>query len=447
MTILLRQKPLTQVVRQIVQRDNGAWFDPEDISTMFQDSAGTTPVTALEQPVGRWLDKSGNGNHATQSITASRPTLSARYNLLTKTEDFADAVWNKVNGAIVQSGFQGPDGRMSAAKLIAPVGTGYTRDVRQVITYNGPAQMVWYVKKAEFNFCMFVVVGRSSTSGESQTILDLTTLQQNFVVGSQTLVVDRDATTGWIRVSALKPAISGSTQLEMRFSLVNSLVDTAITGDGASGIYIATPSISAGQIPYQRVNTATDYDSVGFPKYIKAEGVDDFYNLPFMNLYGNGACSIVAARDAISQATDTYVISERSTTDVDPKYFPSRQLASGGNMDSYIVSDEGTVRLDTTGSAFSGAKLAAIRSVVDSGSNIKLFKDGAVVADDNYTRAGTLTLNKTTLGASVSTTTSNYANMRLYGLIVTKSALSDTDRRRCEQFLASRLTSLGVTLS
>lgn len=75
-------------------------------------------------------------------------------------------------------------------------------------------------------------------------------------------------------------------------------------------------------------------------------------------------------------------------------------------MDSYIVSNEGIVRLDTTGSAFSGAKLAAIRSVVDSGSNIKLFKDGAVVADDNYTRAGELTLNNTTIGASVSTTIS-----------------------------------------
>lgn len=49
--------------------------------------------------------------------------------------------------------------------------------------------------------------------------------------------------------------------------------------------------------------------------------MDDFYILPFLNLYGNGACSIVAARDAVSQATDTYIISERSTTDVDPKVF------------------------------------------------------------------------------------------------------------------------------
>ena len=37
---------------------NGAWYDPSDFSTMFQDAAGTTPVTAVGQPVGLMLDKS-----------------------------------------------------------------------------------------------------------------------------------------------------------------------------------------------------------------------------------------------------------------------------------------------------------------------------------------------------------------------------------------------------
>ena len=36
----------------------GAWYDPSDYTTLFQDSAGTTPVTAVEQPVGLMLDKS-----------------------------------------------------------------------------------------------------------------------------------------------------------------------------------------------------------------------------------------------------------------------------------------------------------------------------------------------------------------------------------------------------
>ena len=75
------------IVRAIISENNGAWFDPSDLSTLYQDAAGTTPVTAVEQPVGKMLDKSGNNWHATQPITASRPTLSARYNLCFSTED------------------------------------------------------------------------------------------------------------------------------------------------------------------------------------------------------------------------------------------------------------------------------------------------------------------------------------------------------------------------
>jgi len=37
--------------------EQGVWYDPSDFSTMFQDSAGTTPVTAVEQPDGLMLDK------------------------------------------------------------------------------------------------------------------------------------------------------------------------------------------------------------------------------------------------------------------------------------------------------------------------------------------------------------------------------------------------------
>jgi hypothetical protein len=55
--------------------EQGVWYDPSDLSTLYQDAAGTTPVTAVEQPVGRMLDKSGRGNHATQTTSTSRPVL------------------------------------------------------------------------------------------------------------------------------------------------------------------------------------------------------------------------------------------------------------------------------------------------------------------------------------------------------------------------------------
>lgn len=65
--------------------EQGIWLDPSDMSTLFQDSAGTTPVTAVEDPVGKILDKSGRGNHATQPTSGKRPKLSARKNWLLAT--------------------------------------------------------------------------------------------------------------------------------------------------------------------------------------------------------------------------------------------------------------------------------------------------------------------------------------------------------------------------
>ena len=52
--------------------EQGAWYliRPE---LLFQDSAGTVPVTADGDPVGRMLDQSGNGNHAVQTVSGSRP--------------------------------------------------------------------------------------------------------------------------------------------------------------------------------------------------------------------------------------------------------------------------------------------------------------------------------------------------------------------------------------
>ena len=447
MTILLRQKPLPQVVRQIVQRDNGAWLDPEDMSTMFQDAAGTTPVTALEQPVGRWLDKSGNGNHATQAITASRPTLSARYNQLTDTDSFVG--WVHSNVSITSNYGTDPNGQQTASLLTNIAGLNTFLRVPDGIAASVKT-FSCRVKQSSTGWVRLVIANQTGVNAAG-CYFNTTTCELGSIAlyGTGYTIIGtpkvRAIVDDWVYISI---TVSGPPeQMQPVFSIA------AADGNNVSPLgatcQICWPDLRIGVSAdiYQRVNTATDYDTVGFKKYIKFDGVDDYLNIPYMGLYANGAASIVAARDALSQTADKYVISERSTSNVNPKYFPSRQLANAGNMDSYIVNDAAAVVVDTVGSAYGGASDAVVRSAIDSGNNIKLFKNGALAANDNYTRSGTLTLNNTTLGASSSTTTSNYANMRLYGLIITKSALSDTDRRRCEQFLASRLSTLGVTLS
>ncbi len=49
------------------------WLDASDISTLWQDSAGTTPVTTNGQSVGRWLDKSSNARVYSQSTAGRLP--------------------------------------------------------------------------------------------------------------------------------------------------------------------------------------------------------------------------------------------------------------------------------------------------------------------------------------------------------------------------------------
>ena len=76
----------------------GVWYDPSDLSTLFQDNLGATPVTAPAQTVGKILDKSGRGNHATQATLAQRPTyginpITGTRNVMLWTEDFTVSPW------------------------------------------------------------------------------------------------------------------------------------------------------------------------------------------------------------------------------------------------------------------------------------------------------------------------------------------------------------------
>ena len=58
-TIIGGQKTLTQLIKSLFSLgEQGFAYDPNDLTTLYQDAAGTIPVTAAGQPVGLVLDKS-----------------------------------------------------------------------------------------------------------------------------------------------------------------------------------------------------------------------------------------------------------------------------------------------------------------------------------------------------------------------------------------------------
>ena len=64
------QKPITKL---FANGEQGFFYDPSDMGTMFQDAAGTIPVTAAGQPIGLIRDKSGRNNHARSTTSSRRP--------------------------------------------------------------------------------------------------------------------------------------------------------------------------------------------------------------------------------------------------------------------------------------------------------------------------------------------------------------------------------------
>lgn len=55
--------------------EKGAWYDPSDLSTLYQDALGLTPVTAHNDPVGLILDKSQWGGKTLEQFLAGQPEL------------------------------------------------------------------------------------------------------------------------------------------------------------------------------------------------------------------------------------------------------------------------------------------------------------------------------------------------------------------------------------
>ena len=54
---------------------DGFWYDFKPLTLLKQDSAGTTPVTAANDPVGLVLDQSGDARNAQQATDPARPLV------------------------------------------------------------------------------------------------------------------------------------------------------------------------------------------------------------------------------------------------------------------------------------------------------------------------------------------------------------------------------------
>jgi hypothetical protein len=547
--------------------EQGAWYDPSDLNTLFQDQAGTTPVTAVEQPVSLMLDKSkgggaigadtvvngtfaadsdwtkgtdwsigsgvatktagtaallsqsatlivgrsyiftytitrtagtitaqltggttvsgtarsaagtytdiltavsGNnaiafsadasfagtvdnvtlrllpaGNHAytPSTATASRPVLSARVNLLEKTEQFDDAAWTKTRSSISANQTIAPDGTNTADAIFETAVTG--THLIQAATISSSGGTLYsssvYVKANGRNFIVlyepFSAVGSyfDITPGTAGAVLGPGVFGSG-PISSSIAAVGND----WFRCSITVSAVNSITST---IYLSNNGTSASYAGDVTNGVFLWGADLRVANdgvgIPnYQRVNTSTDYDTAGFPLYLRCDGTDDFAQTNSVDFSGGDSIMVAAAIRKQSDAA-LGVVAELSATlaSNNGTFLLSAPNSAAANFN---FSSKGTAAAANTVTTFTspiGAVIVADADISSDSNNIRINGGAATaVTDDqgsgNY---GNYPIYLFRRGG-----TANPFNGRFYGAVIRAGAISSSDVSNVTSFLNSK---------
>jgi hypothetical protein len=559
--------------------EQGAWYDPSDFSTMFQDSAGTTPVTAVEQPVGMILDKRkglalgselvgstwsvsdatwsqsgstliavngssfscyqsiitagtwykvsfeifdyasgsvsvrlGNagaptgfsasangtytaiglgagdtafywmgsgtfngkirnisvkalaGNHASQSTSASRPVLSARVNLLTRTEDFRNTaaagetrpwLWQHLTAAATTETAP-PSGLTTATKIVSTSSTQVNGYVAVLVSVPAGSKSFVYAKKGNTNF-----VSLYTFSGTAYTAWAVFNLNTGVVSSSASCTPDiENAGDGWYRCWFVNT--SSATQY---FYVIAKDADPAAqpyaNGTWALGnyIYIAGADLrvtndGVGIPAYQRVGAAVtattnpavtgvpDYDTSGFPYYIRADGTDDRLATSAIDFSGTDAVTVWAGVRKLSDAARGTVLELTASADANNGSF--HLTAPNAASATYAFESKGTALTDAVVSSAVAAPITSVLTAqADISADQNILRVNGVQADSDTGDQGTGNYSNAILYIGSRGGSTLPYNGRIYGVILRGAASSAAEIASAERWMASKT---GITL-
>jgi hypothetical protein len=336
--------------------EQGAWYDPSDYSTLFEESTGTTPVTGVEQFVGLMLDKSGRGNHATQTNSLKRPKLAARYNLLTYTEQFDNAAWATASRVTITANTTAtldPLGGTTADIMTEVALTG-THRVEQVNVPNSLTTIAntfsCYFKLpsgATRNAALFFT--DSGGSNQCRGFFDLTTLAaSSSVVGSSVVsgVSITPVGNGWLKCSLT--GVVNSSGTAYAYVAMSDGTNTSYLGDTGESIYIwgadlRPASQATGLIgpTYQRVAAATVYDTAGFLPYLEFNGMWSM-STNSIDFSAGDKMTVWAGVRKLSDAAAAIIVEDLSPDVNDGSFSFAASGTDGVNRESWAIAIRGT---------------------------------------------------------------------------------------------------------
>ena len=382
--------------------EQGAWYDPSDLSTLFQDTAGTTPVTAVEQFVALMLDKSGRGNHASQATSAKRLRYSRRVNLFTESE-----FRNGVTDAPARSGL------LSATTL-----SGYLGAI--AFGYDGVTHDWAYksfVSSTSVTYVLSVVVKMDDGNapafvGEPSGGLNTFALVVASAPKATSAYIVTSLGDGLYRVT-----VSGvGNGANSNFGVVKYLGNNSRTFKVTA--YDVRLAIDA-HLPYQRVNTATDYDAdpAKFPAYLCFDGVDDALQTGNIDFTGTDKMTVWAGVTKLSDAA-VAVVTELGTSLPVGGFYVAAPNSVGP---TFGFASKGTIPASPSPSGHAAPISRVVTGVGDIGADIATCRVNGVSTTLNSDQ-GTGNYGNYPLYIGARAGTSLFFNGRIYNLIVRGAA-------------------------
>lgn len=334
-----------QVKALFANGEQGAlYYLTEDFAGLYKDHRGITPVTAVEQTVGLMLDKrlglALGANVVTNGDMEAgvAPTIdwgtavgTSGYNTTAPISGSQDYLVTITTGASSRPSFiwaGSPNlvvGRwyevrikykvLSGAPVISNVYAGGTVQAAG-LTLSGTGEIVMRVLAASTNAICGVYFGNATGSVQLDDITQrelagnhafqataaarpVLSARHNLLLATETLATQSVTLlaaqhtlsftgTGTVTLSG------ASTAGPLVGTGANNRVSLTFTPTAGSVTFTVSGSVTSAQLElgavatrYQRVNTATDYDTVGFPHFIRFDGVDDKLTTTFPDLGSN----------------------------------------------------------------------------------------------------------------------------------------------------------------
>lgn len=361
----------------------------------------------------------GTGNHAFQTTSTKRPVLSARYNLLTKTERFAQLPWAAYNATIQDntSDTLDPIGGNNASKAIYG---GASAGFYVEATMNTSYKYSIYAKKGTYDVAKVAVA--YVTPSPSATFNMTSGVASGVDCTASMTSIEND---WWLCTIVF--TVSGSARI----------VNYCGTTTGHNLYYFGASLVPANQssLPYQRVNTATDYDTQGFPTYLKFDGIDDSMQTNSIDFTATDKMTVFAGVRKLSDAAIGILTELSVNTDANNGTFFAL-APSQGNTGSYRIRSKGTTVSDAE--IISGRQ-APITNILTGISNISgdqaILRVNGTQAAINTGDQGTGNYGNYPLYIGARAGSSLYFNGHLYNLIVRGAQSTDAQIEATENWL------------